>query len=192
MAEDSPTPPPGGAAPAGTQPTEAPSPRLAVIGQYIKDLSFENPRAPGSLETNKSRPEVGIQVEVRAQALATERYEIAIQLRVEAKSEGEPVFMVELLYAGLFSLANIPQETLQPVLLIECPRMLFPFARRIVADVTRDGGFPPVMIDPIDFVALYRRRVEQAKAQAQGAASPGATAPQATPQPGANGGEVKA
>jgi preprotein translocase subunit SecB len=186
MAENTPTPPQGGDAPAGAQPAEAPSPRLTIVSQYIKDLSFENPRAPASLEPGKSRPEIGIRVDAQAKNLAPERYEVTFQLQVDAKSEGEPVFMVELVYAGLFSLANIPQESLQPVLLIECPRLLFPFARRIVADVTRDGGFPPLMIDPIDFVSLYRRRTEQAKAQSQAAAAQ----PQAKPQPGANGGEV--
>ena len=185
MAENTPTPPAGGAAPAGDQPAEAPSPRLCIVTQYIKDFSFENPHAPGSFEQGRSRPEIAVRVDVRAQNLAPERYEVGLQLHVDAKVDGEPVFMVELAYAGLFSLANIPQDSLQPVLLIECPRLLFPFARRIVADVTRDGGYPPLMIDPIDFVALYRRRVEQ-HAKAPGEA--GAAAPQA-PQP--NGGEVQ-
>jgi preprotein translocase subunit SecB len=125
-----------------------------------------------------------VRVDVRAQNLAPERFEVGLQLHVDAKVEGEPVFIVELAYAGLFSLANIPQDSLQPVLLIECPRLLFPFARRIVADVTRDGGYPPLMIDPIDFVALYRRRLEQAKAQGEAGAAP-------QTKPGANGGEVQ-
>jgi preprotein translocase subunit SecB len=164
--------------PSGVQPGAQP-PRLTIMSQYIKDLSFENPRAPASLEPGKSRPEIQIRVDVRAQELGSERYEVTFQLHCEAKSGDDPVFMVELVYAGLFALANVPQESLQPLLLIECPRLLFPFARRIVADVTRDGGFPPLMIDPIDFVALYRRRQEQAQAAAQ-------------PQPaGANGGETR-
>jgi preprotein translocase subunit SecB len=180
MAEN--MPPPGGAAP-GDQPAEAPSPRLTIVTQYIKDFSFENPRAPASFETGKNRPEISVRVDVRAQHLAPERYEVGLQMHVDAKVDGDSVFIVELAYAGLFSLANIPQDSLQPVLLIECPRLLFPFARRIVADVTRDGGYPPLMIDPIDFVALYRRRLDQAKAQGE------ATAPQGAPQ--SNGGEVQ-
>jgi preprotein translocase subunit SecB len=180
MAESTSTPPPGGAPQPGAQ-AEVPSPRLTIVSQYIKDLSFENPRAPASLEAGRGRPEIGIRVDVRAQDLGTERFEVVFQLHVEAKSGEDPVFMVELTYAGLFSLSNIPPESLQPVLMIECPRLLFPFARRMVADVTRDGGFPPLMIDPIDFVTLYRRRQEQAQASAQ---------PQARPQGGPNGGEM--
>jgi preprotein translocase subunit SecB len=178
MAENAPTTPPGGAPQAGAPQAATQAPRLTIMSQYIKDLSFENPRAPGSLEPGKSRPEIQIRVDARAQELGSERYEITFQLHCEAKSGDDPVFMVELTYAGLFSLSNVPQESLQPVLLIECPRLLFPFARRIVADVTRDGGFPPLMIDPIDFVTLYRRRQEQAQAGSQ-------------PQPaGANGGQT--
>ena len=157
-------------------PAEAPSPRLTIVTQYIKDFSFENPHAPGSFDQGRSRPEIAVRVDVRAQNLAPERYEVGLQLHVDAKADGEPVFIVELSYAGLFSLANIPQDSLQPVLLIECPRLLFPFARRIVADVTRDGGYPPLMIDPIDFVALYRRRLEQ-QAKAPGEAAPQAPSP---------------
>ncbi len=177
MAENPSTPPAPGAQAAG-----APAPRLTIVSQYIKDLSFENPRAPSSLEPGKSRPEIGIRVDARAQELGAERYEVTFQLHVEAKSGDDPVFVVELTYGGLFTLANVPQESLQPVLMIECPRLLFPFARRIVADVTRDGGFPPLMIDPIDFVTLYRRRQEQAQAEA-------AAEPQAKPQ-ASNGGDV--
>jgi preprotein translocase subunit SecB len=174
MAEN-PTPP--GARPDAPQ-AGAPPPRLTIVSQYIKDLSFENPRAPGSLEPGKSRPEIQVRVDARAQELGGERYEVTFQLHCEATSGGDPVFVVELTYAGLFSLANVPPDSLQPVLLIECPRLLFPFARRIVADVTRDGGFPPLMIDPIDFVTLYRRRQEQAQpgAQPQPAGPNGGTA----------------
>jgi preprotein translocase subunit SecB len=178
MAENPPTPP-GGAQPDASQ-AGAPAPRLSILSQYIKDLSFENPRAPGSLEPGRSRPEIQIRVDARAQELGAERYEVTFQLHCEAKSGADPVFVVELTYAGLFSLSNVPPDSMQPVLLIECPRLLFPFARRIVADVTRDGGFPPLMIDPIDFVALYRRRQEQAQGGSQ-------------PQPaGANGGRSTA
>jgi preprotein translocase subunit SecB len=178
MAENATPPPAGDARPdapqAGAQP-----PRLIILSQYIKDLSFENPRAPASLEPGNSRPEIQVRVDTRAQELGSERYEVTFQLHCEAKSGNDPVFMVELTYAGLFSLSNVPQESLQPVLLIECPRLLFPFARRIVADATRDGGFPPLMIDPIDFVTLYRRRQEQ-QAQAGGQSQP----------PGPNGGRT--
>ena len=142
-----------------------------MVSQYVKDLSFENPRAPHSLQPGEARPEIQIRVDVRAQQVEAERYEV-LQLHAEARSGEETAFMVELTYAGLFGLLNIPQETLQPLLLIECPRLLFPFARRVVADATRDGGFPPLLVDPIDFATLYRRRQQQAQAPRQAEGEP--------------------
>ena len=162
--------------PSGANPgQQAEPPRLLIQTQYIKDLSFENPRAPVSLAPSQQRPEIAVRVDVRAQPMENDRHEVAIQLNIDAKAGEEPVFVLELTYAGIFHLVNIPKESLQPLLLVECPRLLFPFARRIVADASRDGGFPPLMIDPIDFVALYRRRQEQAQAAAA-AAAPGAAA----------------
>ncbi|MGI9503446.1 MAG: protein-export chaperone SecB, partial [Geminicoccaceae bacterium] len=137
------------------QTEQAEPPRLMIQTQYTKDLSFENPKAPLALEQNQQRPEIAVRVDVRAQPVQDTRFEVVLQLNVDAKAGGEPVFVLELSYAGIFQLMNIPQESLQALLLVECPRLLFPFARRIVADSTRDGGFPPLMIDPIDFVALY-------------------------------------
>ena len=166
MAESSQTPP--GGAPAD----QANPQRLTVVSQYVKDLSFENPRSPRSLQPGETRPEIQIRVDVRAQQLEPERYEVSLQLHAEAKSGAETAFMVELTYAGLFGVLNIPQESLQPLLLIECPRLLFPFARRVVADATRDGGFPPLLIDPIDFATLYRRRQQQAQAPRQAEGEP--------------------
>jgi preprotein translocase subunit SecB len=158
MAE-SPETPAGGAPADQTNP-----PRLTIVSQYVRDLSFENPRAPRSLQPNQSRPDVQIRVDVRAQHMEEERYEVSLQLHVDAKAGDDTAFMVELTYGGVFGLLNIPQDSLQPLLLIECPRLLFPFARRVVADATRDGGFPPLLIDPIDFVTLYRRHQQQAQA----------------------------
>jgi preprotein translocase subunit SecB len=166
MAE-SPQAPSGGAPADQTNP-----PRLTVLSQYIKDLSFENPRAPRSLQPGEGRPEIQIRVDVRAQPVEAERYEVSLQLHAEAKSGEDTAFMVELTYCGLFGLLNIPQDSLQPLLLIECPRLLFPFARRVVADATRDGGFPPLLIEPIDFAALYRRRQQQTQAPRQSAGEP--------------------
>ena len=154
--------------PSGANPAEqAEPPRLMIQTQYTKDLSFENPRAPLSLDQSQQRPEIAVRVDVRAQPIQDTRFEVVIQLNIDAKAGDEAVFVLELSYAGVFQLLNIPKDSLQPLLLVECPRLLFPFARRIVADATRDGGFPPLMIDPIDFVALYRRRQEQAQAAAQ-------------------------
>lgn len=166
MAE-SPQTPPGGAPADQTNP-----PRLTIVSQYVKDLSFENPRAPVSLQPGEGRPEIQIRVDVRAQPVEAERYEVSLQLHAEAKSGEETAFVVELTYGGLFGLLNIPQDSLQPLLLIECPRLLFPFARRVVADATRDGGFPPLLIDPIDFATLYRRRQQQAQAPRQAEGEP--------------------
>ena len=151
----------------GAQPQEAAAPRLAILTQYVKDMSFENPRAPRGMQPNAPRPEIQIRVDVGAQGMMEGHYEVTLQLNVEAKAGEETVFLMELAYGGVFMLANIEQKLLQPFLLIECPRLLFPFARRIVADATRDGGFPPLMIDPIDFLALYQRKVQQAGAAQQ-------------------------
>ncbi|MFZ1426478.1 MAG: protein-export chaperone SecB [Geminicoccaceae bacterium] len=160
---DTPSSPNGGAAPD----TEQAGPRLSILTQYVKDLSFENPRAPYGLQAGQARPEIQIQVDVRAAPIAEGQYEVVLDLNVNAQSGDTAVFLVELAYGGLFTLENIPQDSLQPLLLIECPRLLFPFARRVVADATRDGGFPPLMIDPIDFVTLFRRRVQQGGEAAQ-------------------------
>jgi preprotein translocase subunit SecB len=159
--------------PAGGAPADqANPPRMTILSQYVKDLSFENPRAPLSLQPNQARPEVQIRVDVRAQPMEADRYEVSLQLHVDAKAGAETAFMVELTYGGVFGFLNIPQDSLQPLLLIECPRLLFPFARRVVADATRDGGFPPLLIDPIDFVTLYRRRQQQAQPAREGEGQP--------------------
>ncbi len=141
--------------------TENKGPRLAVLTQYVKDLSFENPKAPRSLVPGAPRPEVQLRVNVGAQPIGDNHYEVTLALNVEAKAGDESVFVVELTYGGVFLVANIPQEHLQSVLLIQCPSLLFPYARRIVSDATRDGGFLPLNIDPIDFVALFQRRLQQ-------------------------------
>jgi preprotein translocase subunit SecB len=167
MAE-TPQTPPGGAA------SQTNPPRMTIQTQFVKDLSFENPRAPESLQPSQARPEIQVRVDVRAQALGGERYEVVLQIHVDAQAGGDSSFMLELSYGGVFGLTNIPPDSMQALLLIECPRLLFPFARRIIADATRDGGFPPLMLDPIDFVALYRRRQQQAQqsAPASGEAVP--------------------
>lgn len=171
---DETTGPNGGASPtgAGAAAAEQAPPRLAILTQYIKDMSFENPRAPQPPQQAGSRPEIQIKVDVQAKSLGEERYEVTLVTNVDAKSNNETIFLMELTYAGVFHLANIPQDSLQPLVMIECPRLLFPFARRIVADATRDGGFPPLMIDPIDFVSLYRRKLQEAQAKAQSGAVP--------------------
>jgi preprotein translocase subunit SecB len=155
-------------APAITQavPAQAPAaaPQMKIIGQYLKDLSFENPHAPQSLNTQTGQPEISISVNVNARTLTPTDYEVELHLEAKASHEEKVVFAADLLYAGVFRLENIPQEALHPVVLIECPRMLFPFARQVLADATRNGGFPPLMLDPIDFAGMYQKRLAQAKA----------------------------
>jgi len=141
---------------------EAQPPQIRILGQYIKDLSFENPNAPGGF-SNQS-PQINVSVDVRVPGNQDNDYEVELRLTADAKVEDTQVFLVELVYGAVFRLENIPEQGLQPVLLIECPRIIFPFARRIIADMTRDGGFPPLMIDPIDFAALYRQRLDQQQA----------------------------
>ena len=140
---------------------QAAGPQIQVLAQYVKDLSFENPAAPISLQGQKPALEVG--VDVQARGLGTDQYEVMIRVRADAKAATQTVFVCELSFAGVFMLKGIPQENIQPLLLIECPRLLFPFARRVVADVTRDGGFPPLLLDPIDFAALYRMQMARSQ-----------------------------
>ena len=143
---------------------------LAVNAQYVKDLSFENPRAPASLMATKEQPQIDVNVNVNARGLQPNIYEVSLSIRADAKVAGEAAFITELEYSGVFTVANAPEEVLRPVLLIECPRILFPFARRIIADVTRDGGFPPLYLNPIDFVSLYRSQFMLQESPAAGQA----------------------
>jgi preprotein translocase subunit SecB len=139
---------------------DEPMPQVAIITQYVKDLSFENPNAPASLQT-QGQPKIDVNVGVNARKAADNIYEVELKISARADTDGNATFMVELLYAGLFGLQNVPDEAVEPFCIIEGPRMLFPFARRIIADATRDGGFPPLMLDPIDFGALYFAQQQQ-------------------------------
>ncbi len=152
--------------------TQPQAPILSVLAQYIKDFSFENPNAPGSLRPRETSPEINININVSASSITQNDFEVILQLEAKA-ADGKSgdaksvVFNAELVYAGIFRLQGIAQESMQPALLIECPRILFPFARQIIADATRNGGFPPLMIDPIDFARLFQSRMaEQAKIKA--------------------------
>jgi preprotein translocase subunit SecB len=135
--------------------------QLIVNAQYIKDLSFENPRAPHSLTQQPSAPTVDINVDVNAQNLSPEAYEVVLTIKVNAKVNDEALFLLELVYGAVVTIRNTPRDRLPPVLLVETPRLMFPFARNIVADATRDGGFPPLMINPIDFTDLLRRNTTE-------------------------------
>jgi preprotein translocase subunit SecB len=167
MAEDTNTAgvvPGAGAAPQGADQM----PVIQIVGQYVKDLSFENP----SMGLNIQRPQIDFGIDVQARRIQENApYEVVLKLRVTAEQEQKTLFLLELAYAGLFVLDKIPEEAIQPILLIECPRLIFPFARRIVADMVSDGGLPPLMIEPIDFAQLYRSRMMQAQ-QGQQASQP--------------------
>jgi preprotein translocase subunit SecB len=156
---DAPNPAPG---PQG-QPSPA-QPSMKVLGQYLKDLSFENPNAPASM-TLQAQPDINISVNVNAKPLGQGGgdYEVELHLDAKASHQGKVIFAADLLYAGVFRLENIPKDALHPIVLIECPRMLFPFARQILADATRSGGFPPLMLDPIDFAGMYQKRLAEGK-----------------------------
>ncbi len=152
----------GGAEPGQATPAQA---GIRVLGQYIKDLSFENPAAPQSLAPSETTPNLSVNVNVNVHPLSGNDYEVELKLEADAKRGEQQMFLAEVTYAGVFQIQNTPQEHLHPILLIECPRLLFPFARQILADATRQGGFPPLMVDPVDFVALYRQRAAQMAAQ---------------------------
>ena len=137
-------------------------PAMKILGQYLKDLSFENPNSPQSL-SQQGQPEISVQVNVNAKPVGQNEFEVELHLEAKASHDGKAVFAADLLYAGVFRLENIPQEALHPIVLVECPRMLFPFARQILADATRNGGFPPLMLDPIDFATMYQRRLAESQ-----------------------------
>ena len=143
----------------GAQAADA-APSLNALAQYAKDISFENPNAPRSLTPQQSGPQISIQVNVNAKQLAETDFEVDLSLEGNAKTGEEVIFAFELTYSGVFRVRNIPPDQIHPVVMIECPRLLFPFARQIVAEAVRNGGFPPLYIDPIDFVGLYRQKVE--------------------------------
>ena len=137
------------------------APQLNIFTQYVKDLSFENPHAPRSLAPSGTQPAINIQVNVAANPMQDGNVEVLLKIEGKAETPGMVLFSFELTYAGLFRIQNVPQDSLRPVMLIECPRLLFPFAREIIAGAVTNGGFPPLLLDPIDFVGLYRQSATQ-------------------------------
>jgi len=182
-------------------PTPAPAPtngpQIRVLAQYIKDLSFENPNALESLKGGQPAPAIDLGIDVQARRGQGDAYEVDLNINARAARGDKIAFLCELTFTGLFQFVNVPQDSLEPLLLVEAPRMLFPFARRIVAEATRDGGFPPLYIDPIDFMSLYQSQIaskggtaaakpaesgESAKPAEAGKSSEGET-PASTPTP---------
>jgi preprotein translocase subunit SecB len=156
--------PPGDPQP---QPAQQQAPSLNVLGQYVKDFSFENPNAPRSLQPNEEKPQLNIQINVGVQQLAPGDFEVTLKLDGKAEAQGMVLFAFDLTFCGLFRIQNIPQEHVQPMVMIECPRLLFPFAREMIATAVRNGGYAPFLLDPVDFVSLYQQRMAQQQGQPQ-------------------------
>jgi preprotein translocase subunit SecB len=145
-------------------------PQVGVLSQYVKDMSFENPNAPGIYQV-QGQPKLDVQFNIGATTVGEGVHEVVLKIEARAEVEGQALYLIELSYAGLFGLRNIPDEHLQPFLLAEAPRILFPFARRVLADAVRDGGFPPLMLEPIDFGALYMQQAAAAAGELSGNAA---------------------
>ena len=146
------------------------SPTLNILAQYVKDLSFENPGAPQSLRGRDKAPSININVNVNANPIADKEFDVTLTLNAKATYDNDVLFNAELVYGGVFRIEGFPQEHVLPVLFIECPRLIFPFARQIVAEATRNGGFPPLMIDPIDFAQMFQQRIAEEQSRAKGQA----------------------
>jgi preprotein translocase subunit SecB len=160
-------------------------PQVATIAQYIKDMSVENPSAPQVFQW-QVQPSLDVQFSLNAEKVADDVHEVGLKIEVTARSENGVHFVVDLSYAGLFGLRNVPDEALAPILLVEAPRMLFPFARQIIAEAVTSTGFPPLLLDPIDFAAAYMAQLQAAQQQAGegGVAAPAEEAPSETPTEG--------
>jgi len=139
-------------------PDQAEPPGIRILAQFVRDFSFENPRAPDTLRAGAPQPQIDLGVEMNARGRDDGLFEVDLKLSARASRDDGPLFVVELLYGGVFQITGVGAEEIEPVLLIECPRYLFPFARRIIADVTAEGGYPPFMLDPIDFAGVYAAR----------------------------------
>jgi len=133
-------------------------PQIGIQLQYVKDLSFENPGSPESLTKSQESPDIQINVEVQARPLGDDNYEVLLHITANSKSGKTTLFILELTYGAICKIIGVSEESLEPVLLVECPRLIFPFARRILSDATKDGGFPPLMLNPIDFMSLYKQQ----------------------------------
>lgn len=145
-------------------------PAIGMISQYVKDLSFESPSAPAIFQ-QPTQPNIEVEFGIATNKVGEDVHEVTLKIEVKAKTDAMTAFIVELTYAGLFGVRNVPDDQLQPFMLGEAPRLLFPFARRVVADAVRDGGFPPLMLDPIDFGSLYLQQLQAKEAaEAEGAA----------------------
>lgn len=169
----------------------ADSPHLRVLAQYVKELSFQNPMAAGSMRAHEVQPTIDMGVEVKSRRISEndDVFEVDLHINVQAKRETEEMFAVDLTYAGLFQFMSVSPEEIEPLLWIECPRLLFPFSRQILAEITREGGYPPLLINPIDFTPLYTAELRDREAAEAEAATPPQEQQQAStpPAPGDGG-----
>ena len=149
----------------GAQPQEAAAPRLSILTQYVKDMSFENPLSPASLMPLAKPPQIDLNVMVKMRQLEGRTFEVALVMGADARNteNNDALFIMELVYCAVVTLGEVPQEAVGPLLLIETPRLLFPFARAVLANVSREAGFPPLQVAPVDFVALYRQQQQEAQ-----------------------------
>lgn len=143
-----------------------PQPTMNVLAQYVKDMSFENPHSAKLLsQPLNGQPNINLQINVNSRQMAPTDYEVELSIEAKATADSSTLFVAELVYAGLFRITGLPAERLGPVLLIDCPHLLFPFARQILAEATQNGGYAPLLLSPIDFVGLYQQRAAQAAGQ---------------------------
>lgn len=165
MADETPTPADSTAAPV--------KPSYSLVGQYIRDLSFENPGAPASILTGGAQPQFTVGINVGVKKQTDDIYAVEISLNAKAERDGTMLFQVEMVYGGVLRIRNVPEDQLAPLLMVECPRLLFPFARHALANTVQLGGFPPLMMDPVDFQALFLQNVRNLQNQQGAAAAPG-------------------
>ena len=158
------TPSNGGQTPPAAAPNQQQA-QFRVLAQYTKDFSFENPNAPNSISGQPQQPQLSIQINVNPKQISNTDFEVELKLDGKAEHNGSTLFAFELNYAGLFHLQGIPQESIGPLVMIECPRLLFPFAREIISSAVVGGGFPPLLLDPVDFVGIYQQRMAQGQPQ---------------------------
>jgi preprotein translocase subunit SecB len=166
MADDktaAPAPGPAAAAPAAG----AEQPKLMLHSQFLQDMSFENPQGAKSFSKSDMKPQVQVNLNVDSRKLGETLYEVSLKISANAKQDEEPCFLTEIDYRGVFSLTGVEENLIPQILLIEGPRTIFPFARRIIADAVRDGGFPPLMLEPVDFVSLYRQHATRRKPEGE-------------------------
>jgi preprotein translocase subunit SecB len=160
-------------APDDAPPPASEGPQIRVLAQYVKDLSFENPMAAAAARAYESQPliDMGVEVKTRPASAESDVFEVDLRIKVDAKRGEEVLFLIDLVYGGLFQFANVRPEDVEPLLWIECPRLLFPFSRQVLAEITREGGYPPLLVNPIDFTPLYYAEMRAREEAAQGRAS---------------------